>query len=186
MVLGVQNMVRYAALFQQFGEPLRILDGNRSDQDRLSGLVALLDVFDDRMEFFLFRLVDDISLVDTDHRLVGRDDHHVELVYLAELGRFCVGRTGHAGKFFIHAEIVLEGDRRQGLVLALNFQAFFCLDGLMLSIAPTPARHEPTGKFVNDDHFTVFDHIINITLENRMRPERLVDMVEDGHIARLV
>src|SRR3712207_8032864 len=46
--LGVQDRVLDALLLQPLAEQLGHLDGDRADQDRLPGLVALLDLVDDR------------------------------------------------------------------------------------------------------------------------------------------
>ena len=51
--------------------------------------------------------------------LVGMTTH-VEVVDLAELGRLGLGGAGHARQLVVHAEVVLEGDRGEGLVLALD------------------------------------------------------------------
>ena len=40
----------------------------------------------------------------------------------------------------VHAEVVLEGDRGERLVLALDLDAFLRLDGLVQSVAPAAAR----------------------------------------------
>ena len=68
-------------------------------------------------------------------RPVGRNLRDFELVNLLELGGFRIGRTGHAGQLLVHAEVVLEGDGRQRLVLALDLDAFLGFDGLVQSIA---------------------------------------------------
>ena len=82
--------------------------------------------------------------------LVGID-HHVEVVDLLELDRFGVRRAGHAGELLVHAEIVLEGDRRERLVLAFDLDVFLGLDRLVQPVAPAPARHQPAGELVDDD-----------------------------------
>jgi ABC-type transport system substrate-binding protein len=51
---------------------------------------------------------------------VGGNDQNIELVNLAELGRFGVGGSRHAGKLVVHAEIVLEGNRGERLGLYSN------------------------------------------------------------------
>ena len=54
------------------------------------------------------------------HRPVGRDDRDVELVDLVELRLLGLGRAGHAGQLVVHAEVVLDRDRRERLRLALD------------------------------------------------------------------
>jgi len=43
---------------------------------------------------------------------------------LSNSGRFGFRGTGHARKFLEHAEIILEGDCRERLILALNLHPF--------------------------------------------------------------
>ncbi len=74
-----------------------------------------------------------------------------QLVDLLELGGFGFGRTGHAGQLLVHAEVVLEGDGGERLVLALDLDAFLGLDRLVQAVAPAPARHQAAGEFVDDD-----------------------------------
>ena len=84
-------------------------------------------------------------------RAVGRNRHHVELVDLRELLRFGIGRAGHAGELLVHAEVVLEGDGGQRLVLALDLDPFLGLHRLVQAVAPAAARHQPAGELVDDD-----------------------------------
>jgi hypothetical protein len=82
--------------------------------------VQLLDLLEPRPGIFPAPSGRWVRMVDADHGLVGGDDHHVQLVDLGELLGLGVGGTGHAGQLVIHAEIVLEGDGGQGLVLAFR------------------------------------------------------------------
>ena len=92
-------------------------------------------------------------------RLVG-NDHDVEVVDLGELGRFGLGRAGHARELLVHAEVVLEGDGRERLVLALDLHAFLGFDGLVQAVAPAAARHQAAGELVDDDDLAVLDHVV--------------------------
>ena len=51
-----------------------------------------------------------VGIILADHRPVSWNADHVQIVNLLEFHRFGIRRAGHAGQFFIHAEIVLEGD----------------------------------------------------------------------------
>jgi hypothetical protein len=51
---------------------------------------------------------------------VGRDLDDVELVDLGEFVGFGRRRAGHAGELLVEAEVVLEGDRGERLVLGLD------------------------------------------------------------------
>ena len=112
-------------------------------------------------------------------RLVGITDY-VQVVDLAELGRFRFRRTGHAGKFLVHAEIVLKGDRGQGLIFALDLDAFFGFHGLVQSVGPAASGHLASGEFVDDDHFAVFHDVVDVALVERVRAQRLVDVVNQS------
>ena len=50
----------------------------------------------------------------------ARDLDDVEMVDRVEFLALGGGRAGHAGELAVEAEIVLEGDRREGLVLLLD------------------------------------------------------------------
>ncbi len=65
---------------------------------------------------------------------MGRDDDDFETVDLLKLESLGVGRTGHTGQFPVHAEVVLEGDRGQRLVLLADLDTLLGLDGLMQTV----------------------------------------------------
>ena len=41
---------------------------------------------------------------------MGWDRHHIKIVYFLEFRGLGFSCTGHAGKLFIHAKVVLKGD----------------------------------------------------------------------------
>ena len=100
---------------------------------------------------------------------VGRNDEDFEPVNLVELRRFRFRRTGHARQLFIHAEIILEGDGGERLILALDLHILLGFDRLVQTVGPAASRHQAPGEFVHDDHFAVFDHIFHVSLIKRMR-----------------
>ena len=102
---------------QQLREPLGGLDRSGADQHRLAALHAVLDVLENGLELVVLGEEHEIRVVLADHRLVGRDHHHLEAVDLLELERLGVGGAGHAGELRVQAEIVLEGDGGDRLVL---------------------------------------------------------------------
>ena len=93
--------------------------------------VPLGHVLDDGGQLLLLGAEDEVVLVLADHRLVGLDRQHAQLVGVHELGGLGLGRTGHAGELVVHAEVVLQGDGGEGLVLGLDLHAFLGLDGLV-------------------------------------------------------
>ena len=56
----------------------------------------------------------------------------------------------------------------------------------MQAIRPAPAGHQSAGEFVDDDDFAVFDDVINVALENRVRFERLLHMMQGIDLARII
>ncbi len=79
MVLGVQHVMLDAGLLELVGDTLGLLDRDRADQHRLAAFVAVADFLDHGVELLRLGLVDDVVIVDADHRLIGRDHDHVEL-----------------------------------------------------------------------------------------------------------
>ena len=144
------------------------------------------DVGDDRLVLLFLGAVDRVRFFDPLQRPVGRDDHDVELVDLGELFRLGVGGAGHAGELAVLAEVVLEGDGRERLVLALDLDLLLGLDRLVQAVAPAPARHQAAGELVDDDDLAVLDHVLDVEVEQRVRPQRLVDVVEQRHVDRIV
>ncbi len=109
--------------------------------------------------------------------IFGGNHHDFQTVNIVELQRLRFGGTGHAGKLFIHAEIILKGDGGKRLVFIRHLYAFLCLEGLMETFGIAPARHEPAGELVHDNDFSILDHIVDIAIEQRVRLEGLVEVM---------
>ncbi len=177
MVLGVENLVLNAPTGQHRTQALRLLYGYGTDQDRPALLMQPLNLFDNGFKFGLLRLVDEIGMILPDHRHVGRNDHHVHAVDLAELSFFRLRRTCHAGQLFIHAEVILECDGSQGLRLSLDTHALLGFNGLVESVAVAAAQHQTSREFVNNDHLAVFDDIVSIFLIKGVGSQCLLHIV---------
>ena len=162
VLLGVQHLVRDARASRAGGEQLRLLDRDRADEHRLARFVALGDVVGDGVELGRLALVDEVGLVDAHHRAVGGDRHDVEAVGVRELAGLGVGRAGHAGELLVHAEVVLEGDRREGLVLLLDLHPLLRFDGLVQALAPAAAFEDAAGELVDDLHLAVGDDVVDV------------------------
>ena len=186
MVARVQHLMRDLLLLEQGREMLRLLDADRADQDRLAVLVGVLDAGDDRLVLLARGPVDLVVLVVPDHRHVGRDLDHVELVDLAELGGFGRRRAGHAGELRVEPEVVLEGDRGQRLVLRLDRHLLLGLERLMQAVGVAPALHHPAGELVDDHDLAVLDQIVDVAGEQAMRPQRLVDVMDQRDVGDVV
>ena len=147
---------------------------------------AIADVFDDRLELVLLREVHEVRVVLADHRLVGRDHHHLQAVDLHELGRFRIRRAGHARELLVEAEVVLEGDRGDGLVLLAHPHAFLRFDRLVQAVGPAPARHRAAGELIDDDHFAVAHDVLDVALVERMRAQRGVQVMHQADVRGVV
>ena len=146
-------------------------------------LIALFDVLDDGVPLALLGGVHEIGVVLADHRAVGRDLRDLELVDLEELLGLGRGRSGHAGELRVHAEVVLDRDRREGARLALDLDAFLRLDGLVQAVAPPATGHEAAGELVDDDDLAVLDDVLLVPVVHRVRLERVVHEVHRGDVA---
>ena len=186
VILRVQNVVRHAGALQTARNQFGVFHRHRADQHRLAFLVQLFDLFDDRVPFFGQRAIDHVRIVLANHRHVRRNYHHVEFVSRMKLGRFGFRGTGHARKFFVKTEIILQRDRRERLVLALDLHAFLGFDGLVQSIRPATAFHQASGEVIDDDHFAVLHDILMVEPVKRVRLQSLLDAVQQFHVAGIV
>ena len=131
---------------------------------------ALLDVARDGGELALLRLEDEVVLVGAGDVDVGGDLDDGEVVDLDELLLLGLRRTGHAGELLVEAEVVLERDRRERLVLLLDLDALLRLDRLVEALAPAAAFHDPAGELVDDLHLAVLDHVVDVDAGRATRP----------------
>ena len=162
-------MLLPAGLPQHFGELLGFLDRSRADQHRLAARLAIVDQREDRAVFFDRRPIDLVIVVQPDHRHVGRNLDDLEVVDVDELVRLGQRGAGHAGELLVHAEIVLERDRGQRLVLGLDRLMLLGFERLVQSLRIAPSRHHAAGEFVDDDDFAVTDDVVLVALEQRVR-----------------
>jgi hypothetical protein len=119
-----------------------------------------------------------IVLILADHRLVGRDLHHADLVDLHELRGLGQGRARHAGELVVHAEVVLQRDGRERLVLLAHAHALLGLDGLVQALRPAAAVQDAPGELVDDLDLAVDDGVVDIALVERLGLQRLVQVVD--------
>ncbi len=88
--------------------------------------------------------------------------------------------------FVVHAEVVLEGDRRERLVLALDLDVLLGLDRLVQAVAPAPPGHQAAGELVDDQDLAVLHHVVDVALVEGVGAERLVHVVERVDLAGIV
>ena len=186
VVLRVQHVVRHPALGELARQVLRTLDRGGADQDRLALLVALHHIVDDGDVLGFLGLVDQVGLVDADHRPVGRDADHPELVDLVQLGRLGLGGTGHAGELVVEPEVVLQRDGRQRLVLGLDLDVLLGLDGLVHALVVAPAHQHAAGELVDDDDLTVAHDVVLVAQEQFLGLQAVVQVADQRRIRGLV
>ena len=180
MELGVQDLVLDAAFVEQARQTLGALDGHGAHQDGLTGSMALLDLIGDRVELGVDGAVHQVVVIDAGDGAVGGDDLNGQVVDLAELGVLGDGRTGHAGELVVEAEVVLQGDGGQRLVLLADQHALFGLDGLMQALGVATALHDAAGELIDDLDLAVGHHVLLVAVEHVLGFERLLQMVDEG------
>ena len=151
---------------------------SRFTQSSMSSMIAL--------NLSRLRQIDEVRVVLADHRPVRRDHDHFEAVDLHELRRFGVGGAGHARELLVEAEVVLERDRRDGLVFRAHLHAFLRLDRLVQAIGPAPAGHRAAREFVDDDHFAVAHDVFHVALVERVRAQRRVQVMHQPDVRGVV
>ena len=115
-----------------------------------------------------------------------RNFDDVELVDFGEFERLGRGRAGHAGQLAIKAEVILEGDRGQRHVFRLDLDMLLGFERLMQPFRIAAPRHHAAGEFVDDDDLALAHDVILVALEQLVRAQGLIDVVDDGDVLRLV
>ena len=195
MVLGIEDFVFDSGLLEHAGDQFGSLDRNRTDQDRLALGIEFLHFFQKRIVFGFLGAENQIRIIDSGNRLIGRDLHDPHIVDGKEFFFLGLCRTGHAGQLIVKTEEVLIGDRRPGRCLLFDRNAFLGLNRLMQTIRVFSARHLTAGVLIDDDDFIVFHDIFDISghdvvglqgLGNIMNQRSIVQIVEILHIEGLL
>ena len=184
VLLGVQHVVRHAARARACSTASR---RSRSQIVPTSTgwpvSCALGDLLDDRVVLLAPRLVDEVVLVVADHRPVGRDRHDLELVDLAELVRLGRGRAGHAGELLVHAEVVLDRDRRDRVFSASIFTPSLASTAWC---RPSDQRRPSMMRPVNSSTIMTSpscDDVLDVALVERLGLQRLDQVVDELAVA---
>ena len=176
--LGVQHRVDDAGALEHARQHLGRLDAHRAHEHGLAAFVGQLDLADNRVELVAAGLEDGVVPVDADAGLVGRDNLHGEPVDVVELGRLRLRRARHAGELLIHAEVILDGDRRVSAGFALDRDILLGFHGLVEPVGPAATRHHATGVFVDDHDFAFLHDVFDVALVERICTEQLRDGVD--------
>ena len=65
----------------------------------------------------------------------------------------------------VHAEVILERDRRLGLRGLLHLHVFLCLDRLVEPIGVAASVHDTTGLLIDDHHLIVDHDVLVVSIE---------------------
>ena len=117
---------------------------------------------------------------------MGRDRHDADVVDLVELGRLGLRRTGHAGELAVEPEVVLQGDRGEGLVLLLDLDALFGLDRLVHALVVAAAVQDAAGELVDDEDLAVGDDVVLVALVQLLGLDGVVEVADQRRVHRLV
>ncbi len=148
--------------------------------------MAFADIGNCRVVALLRGFVDAIKLVFTLALAMRRNDHGLQTVDFLKLIGFGVGRAGHAANLVVQAEVVLEGDRGQRLVLGLDLHTFFRLNGLVQTIAPAATGHQATGELVHDHDLAVLHHIVLVTVVQVLRTQSGVQVMHQRDVGGVI
>ena len=145
--------------------------------------------FDDcicyRIDLFSLCLINQIFMVHTAYRFVRRNFDNIHSINITKFLFFGQRRTSHTGFFLIFIKKILESNRCQRLTFAFYLHAFLRFNCLMKTVRITASRHDTSGKFINDQHLIIFDHIIMISVHQVMSPESQNNIMLDFQILRI-
>ncbi len=94
--------------------------------------------------------------------------------------------TGHAGQLVVEAEVVLQRDRGQRLVLGLDLDVLLGLDGLVQTLVVPTAQQHAAGELVDDEHVAVADDVVLVPLEQLLDLDRVVQVADQRRVGGLV
>src|SRR5690606_3685496 len=155
VLLCVQHLVLDLFHLEHPADQLGNFHRGCTDEYRATLVGQSLNLLDNGCEFFTNRLVYQIVVILTDHRLVRGDHHHVQLVDVPELRSFRLRGTGHTSELVIHPEVVLQGDGGICLRSILHLHVLFRFDRLVQTIGIPPAFHDTAGLLIDDLYLAV-------------------------------
>ena len=176
----------HPATGQQLGQALGVLHAGRAGQDGPAHLVVVDDLLDYGVELGLFGFVDEVVVVVADHGAMGGDRYHLQAVGVGQLRSLGLGRSGHAGQLVVHAEVVLQGDGGQGLVLLFDPHPLLGLHRLVDALGPAPAFQGAAGVLVNDLHLTALHDVVLVPVKQLLGLEGHLELMDQVGLHRVV
>jgi len=82
---------------EQIAQSFRFFDGNSTHENGAPLRMKFLDLPHNGGKLLLFRFVNDILVIHTDHGFVCGNNNDIEIIDLFKLLRLSIGGTGHPG-----------------------------------------------------------------------------------------
>ena len=168
------------------GKVFRRFHRHGPNQDWLSLGVQALDPLDHGRKLALQGWVKEVWFIFPRNRSVSWNRDGLHVVNFPEFFLFRLSSSGHPGQLAVHPEQVLVGNVGHRLVFFLDLDPFLGFDCLVEAVREPPALHNPAGKGVNDQHFTVRNHVVLIQKHDVVSPQCLVKVVGQGRIFRII
>src|SRR5215831_13109256 len=143
--------------------------------------MAVGDFGNDGAALLFKRAVDLVVLIRAVNRPVGGNLEDVELIDVEELVGLRHSRAGHSRKLLVKAEVVLEGDGGERLVLGLDLDVLLGLKRLVQALRIAPALHHATCELVDDDDLAALHDVVAVAHEKPVRFERLIGVMHNRH-----
>ena len=134
MELRIQHLMRDSLLLKHLTQHLGGLNGNGTNQNRLSLLMCLYNICNNCIKLVFLCLVYGIIIINTCDRQIGRNFNNIHTIDITELLLLSQSRTCHTGFLLIFIKEVLERNGSQGLALSLDLHMLLRLNCLMKTI----------------------------------------------------
>ena len=185
VVFCVKNFMLDTFSFQHCRKKFWFFNWNSTNKYRLTFLITFNDFINNCMEFTLFSTVNLVIVIYSFNRFVCRNSNNIELIDFLEFIFLGHSSTGHTWKLAVQTEEILERNCSKRLRLTSNLYAFLSFNSLMQTIIETTSEHKTACKFINNDNFTVFNNVVNISFHNTMSFDCLIYMMKKSHIIRI-
>ena len=169
MVFGIQDLMANPRTMKQLRKYFVLLDRNRTDKYRLTGLLPFLNIFHYRVILRLNVFINYIRHILSYHRFIGWNAHHFQVIYFMKLFRRGLGCTRHPRQLFIKPEIILNRNLGKSSRLLLNRHSLFCLNRLVQTGRIPPAKHQSAGKLINNHYLPLPHYIIFVARKQSPR-----------------
>ena len=148
--------------------------------------MAFADVLDNSGKLCLLRLVNQVGQILTLLRAIRRNRHDIQLVNLVQLSRFGLSRTGHTGQLVVEAEVVLERNGCQRLVLVFNLHPFLGLNCLVHALVIATACQHTTGELIDNEDLTITNNVILVAGEQLLGLQGIVQVTDQRRVFRSI